>query len=476
MTKILDLKSSINPKDDDQQPRKIPVDTGPSLVHANPLLPGSDFANSRALVERHGKDLRYVPNWGWLVWDGTRWVQDCNGEVERRARETILALSWHEKDQSYARVRVMISLAVSEPEVVALPEQFDRDPFLLNVKNGTIDLRTGKKLRHRRRDLITKITPAAYDDTAECPLWQKFLHRTTGGSEDLQDYLQRVVGYALTSDTSELCMFIIWGSGRNGKTVFLETIKDLLGEYAMSTPVGTLLDTGRTNENNTFYALARFRGARYVIASETGHGKRIHEALVKILTGRDTIVARPMYKELFEFRPECKIFLCTNHWPQVRGTDVAIWERLKLIPFNVYIPEEERDKQLAEKLRHELPGILNWAIQGCLEWQKVGLNEPEEVLKATKTYREEHDPVGRFIKERCLHGEDRQTLSALLYTAYQGWCGENDAELISRRSFGMELAQRGFTGYRVTQGEHKGKKGWKGISLPPVSLKPSASV
>ncbi len=444
----------------------------------------TDYGNCRRLADRHGHLLRYVSSWEWLVWDGTRWKRDKTDEVMRRAKETVSAiqdlspltrqedLARHARNsQAIARLQAMIKLAQSEPEIVATPDEFDTDPWLLNVNNGTIDLRTGGLSPHRREDLITKLAPVEYDPAATCPLWMKFLERIMDGNHRLIDYLKRTAGYSLTGDNSEDCLIILYGLGKNGKTVYSETQKHLLGDYAMSIPVQTLLDAGRATNSDTHFALARLKTARLVIATETAKRKKLDEALVKALTGGDTIVARHMYKDFFEFRPQFKIFLSTNHRPVVKGTETAIWERLRLIPFTVFIPKEERDKKLREKLRGEFPGILAWAVQGCLEWQELVLGEPKEVSEATDEYRQEMDVTGTFVKERCVLGARCEVSSTDLYKSYKSWCKGTGEKPLSRRDFGMELAERGFEGGRYTSGKNKGKKLWRGIRLRSIRLK-----
>jgi len=444
----------------------------------------TDYGNCRRLADRHGHLLRYVSSWGWLVWDGTRWKRDKTDEVMRKAKETVSAIdpapsTWqgdlagHAKNsQAIARLQAMIKLARSEPEIVATPDEFDTDPWLLNVNNGTIDLRTGELRPHRQEDLMTQLAPVNYDPEAACSRWMKFLDRIMDGNHGLIRYLQQTAGCALTGDTSEILLLIVWGPGKNGKTVYLETFKDLLGDYAKSIPVETLVNTRRANQTETLFSVARLRDARYVIATETQKGRQLDEALIKILTGGDTVVARNMYEPLFEFRPKFKIFLCSNYRPSVSGTDEAIWERLKLIPFTVFIPKEERDKNLRERLRSEHPGILAWAVRGCLDWRKVGLQEPQEVISATESYRQDLDVIGRFIEARCIRGEDFQESSDTLYRSYCGWCGKEDETPASKKIFGMELKERGFNSDRYTKGEHKGKNFWRGLRLRGVQLWP----
>ena len=245
---------------------------------------------------------------------------------------------------------------------------------------------------------ITKLAPVNFEPDAACPRWLEFLSRIMDGNEQLIDFLQRAVGYALTGETSEQCLFIFYGSGANGKSTFLQTMSYVLGDYSMSTPTETLLVKRRGAIPND---VARLKGARFVIACEADAENRLAESLIKQMTGGDTISARFLHQEWFDFEPTHKVFFGTNHKPVIKGTDYAIWRRIRLVPFEITIPEGERDKNLPEKLKAEADGILAWAVQGCLVWQQQGLGVPEEVKAATDSYREEMDILGEFLKDRC---------------------------------------------------------------------------
>ena len=380
----------------------------------------SDLANAELMVKWFGPDLRYCHTWRkWLVWDGKRWKVDDTGAVVRQAADTVHSLykltstiQDKEKRKELAKhalkceakrsLDAMISLAESQSEIVILSDQLDRDKHLLNVDNGTIDLRTGELREHRREDLITKLAPVRFDPEAKSPLFEKFLNDIFAGNQDMIQFVQRAIGYALTGDTSEQCLFIAWGGGENGKSTLIETILALVGDYGMSTPSQTLLAKRYDGIPND---LARLKGARFVAAVEVEEGKPLAESRIKQMTGGDTMNARFMRSEWFDFKPEFKVFLATNHKPQIKGTDHAIWRRIQLVPFTVQISKEKQDKHLAEKLLAELPGILNFAVQGCLDWQRDELRPPEEVTRATAKYRAESDEVGRFIGEWCVTGD-----------------------------------------------------------------------
>ncbi|WP_338819594.1 hypothetical protein MTCOM_10940 [Moorella thermoacetica] len=436
----------------------------------------TDLGNARRLIKQHGENLHYCHPWGkWLVWDGKRWKKDETGAVLRLAKDTarsIYAEAAEEpeeairkkiadharKSESALRIKAMVTLAESEPGIPVLPRELDRNPWLLNVQNGTIDLRTGELWPHKREDLITKIVPVEYDSEAGCPTWLAFLDRIMAGNERLIAFLQRAAGYSLTASTQEQCFFLLHGTGANGKSVFLTTLLAVMGDYGIQAAPDLLL--AKSGESHPTEVADLF-GARLVVATETEAGRRLAENLVKQLTGGDRLKARFMRQDFFEFEATHKIWLATNNKPIVKGTDYAIWRRIKLIPFTVTIPTKEQDKSLPAKLRQELPGILAWAVKGCLEWQKRGLDEPQEVIAATAAYRDEQDILGSFITDCCVVNPLAKVTAKNLYKAYVDWCEENGEYPQSQRNFGMRLTERGFTSQRGTAGRHF----WQGIGL-----------
>jgi putative DNA primase/helicase len=440
-------------------------------------LKRTDLGNSERFIIRHGADVLYCYAFGaWLVYTGARWERDDGGKVHRLAKATVRniyqeaaeaedeqerkALAQHAtRSEAEARIRAMLELA--KPEEPVSPEDLDARPWFLHVQNGTIDLRTGTLQPHRREDFITKLAPVSYDPGATAPTFMAFLERVQP-DEELRAFLQRAVGYSATGDTSEQCLFINHGGGANGKTTWQEIIAATLGDYAMRAPTEMLLAKPAGGIPND---VARLKGARFVAASETEEGRRLAESRVKDLTGQDTITARYMRAEWFDFKPTHKLWLSTNHKPEIRGTDAAIWRRIRLVPWSVTIPPEEQDKRLPAKLRAELPGILGWIVQGCLEWQRIGLQPPEEVRRATGRYRAEMDVLAAFIDEECIVADHASATAKALYGAYKAWCEDNGERPESQRRFGSRLKERGFESGRMTTGARKGAVKWYGIGL-----------
>lgn len=428
----------------------------------------SDAGNAERFVEMHGDDVRYCPAVGWLIWDGRRWSRDESGDLVRRALEAAGLIyvqadlapdaktaartySWARTSESAVKLKATLEVAQATARMFVPPADLDSDALLLNVLNGTIDVRTGTLRRQRRSDLITKCAPVEYDASARAPRWEAFLHTIMGGNRSLIDFLQRAVGYTLTGDVSEHVLFLLYGTGANGKSTFLETIRTMLGEYAMQADFSTFT-TGRNHSGGPRNDVARLKGARFVSGVEMEAGAYLSEATVKQMTGGDTVTARFLYKEHFEFKPVFKLFLAANHKPQVRQTDEGIWRRIRLVPFTVTIPPAQRDKQLTTKLAQELPGILNWALEGAAQWLEGGLKPPAEVDDATSEYRQENDPLRDFIETKCLLGEGRTALFSALYGTYKQYCDSSHEVPLTKKQFGESLSERGLLADRGSQG------------------------
>jgi putative DNA primase/helicase len=449
------------------------LDTAPKILLTSPYHL-SDLGNARRLIDRHGENLRYcVEMKKWLVWTGHVWVTADCGEVERFAKQTVgemysqaaqndpnerQRLARHAlKCEAENRLCAMVNLAETEPNVPVRTSQLDSDPWLLNCTNGAIDLSSGRLLPHNRVNLCTKQVSVAFDPSATCPTWLSFLERIMGGNEMLIEFLQRAVGYSLTGMTTEQVLFFLHGFGANGKTTFIEVIRKLLGDYAQQADFNSFLEKRGDGARND---LARLQGARFVAAVEAGEGRRLAETVIKQATGGDKITARFLYREFFEYTPQFKLFLVANHKPLIAGTDEAIWRRIRLVPFTVTIPPEERDKQLLEKLQGELVGILAWAVQGCLDWQRHGLGEPPEVSDATADYRREMDVLADFLDECCVIEERETVIASDLYQHFKDWCQNSNEIPFSQKKFGEELHARLYQ-----NAKKRGKRIWIGLRL-----------
>lgn len=435
----------------------------------------TELANARRLVALHGHALRYCYPWKcWLEFDGKRFRRDDTGGVYRRATATVrsiyseagaaddpgtrAALSrWAAKSETRAQIQNMISLAESEPGIPVTPDQLDADPWLFNVKNGTLDLRTGGLLQpHDPEDLATKLSDIEWDAHARCPLWDAFLEKVLPDPE-VRSFLQRYIGYSLTGDVREQFLLLFIGLGSNGKSVLMRLLAALLGDYARQADFEAFLTRDGDGPRND---LAALRGARLVPASEIDAGRRLSEVVVKTLTGGDPITCRHLYGEFFTYTPTFKILLSANHKPIIRGTDLAIWRRIRLVPFEVTIPPAEQDRELATKLLGELPGILAWAVRGCLDWQAHGLTAPPAVIAATAGYRADMDVLGSFLDERCELDPLARTPAGDLYASYCAWCSGVGEHPLAQRNFGLRLGDRG-----LVVGRSGKARFWKGVRL-----------
>lgn len=391
----------------------------------------TDAGNAELFARVNAADVRY--DWGrqhWVLYDGKKWEADGKNRIIQKAIRTlrqlgdqaIVKLSKEDAkiiakhalaSESAAGLRNMLSLARSFPGLASSPEKFDADPWLFNVQNGTLALEGRVILEpHSRDDLLTKIAGVHYDPNATCPLWDAFLFKIMEGNQRLIAFLRRFAGMSLTGIVREQCLVLLYGTGANGKSVFLEILRYILGDYAMQTDFSTLAASKSPHVRND---LARLVGARFVTAVESEYGQPLAEATIKQMTGGDAIIARFLFKEFFQFYPQFKLWLASNHKPIVKGGDHGIWRRIKLVPFSVTIPVEEQDPDLARKLKGEGPGILNWMIRGCLEWQADGLNPPSEVEEAVAEYRSEMDRIAEFIADHCVVGAGEKVKAKDLY-------------------------------------------------------------
>jgi putative DNA primase/helicase len=439
----------------------------------------TDTGNAERLVDTFGHEIRWVEEWKtWVVWDRKRWIKDSGlslvkmagvvaRNIHKEAAETVdtaeqRAISkWAFQSQNEGKINSMISIARSYVRMKA--EKFDTDPWLLNVQNGTLDLRTEELREHNPSDYLTKITPGKYDPHAEAPRFERFLSEVFCNDQELSTFVQRFAGYTLTGSTRERCMAILYGSrGRNGKTSLVELFQHVLGDYAKNTDTETVLTKKYSGISNDVAALA---GARFVSAAEIEAGRQLAEAKVKNLTGSDTVTARFLHAEFFDFKPQFKLWLSTNNKPEIKGKDDAIWDRIKLIPFAMRFEGENLDINLPEKLRKETDGVLAWMVRGCIDWQQHGLGSAKAVDTATADYREEMDDLAGFIEERCVIEEGQVTDFKNLYSTYLQWAATEGVEELSRKAFGKALTDRGVMGDTGTGN----KKIRRGITLRTVT-------
>jgi putative DNA primase/helicase len=425
----------------------------------------SDDWLARRFTEAHCADLRYVAGWGkWMEWDGARWRPETTLRAYDLARLVCrkAAVSCEKgaaRIASAGKVAAVEHLARADRHHAATVDQWDVDQSLLNTPGGTVDTLTGKVRPHSRSDYITKITAVAPSD-ADYPLWRAFLDKITRGDNELQRFIQRMYAYMLTGSTSLHALFFGFGTGANGKSVFLNTLTGILGDYATTAPMETFIASGGDRHPTE---LAGLRGARLVTAVETEEGRRWAEARIKTLTGGDKIAARFMRQDFFEFTPQFKLLIVGNHKPSLRAVDEAIRRRFHLIPFTVTIPPEERDPNLAEKLRAEWPAILRWGIEGCAELQKIGLAPPEAVRVATANYLAAEDALTEWMTDCCISKPDYKTESSTLFKSWSLWAVAAGEEVGSQKRFSQKLEDRGYEKTRMSSGRF----GFKGISVIP---------
>jgi putative DNA primase/helicase len=418
-------------------PNKKPADTAPAF---------SDEDLALRFAADHANDLRFVPKWGWLHFEDGKWQIDdqliafdfsrdlCRAaarECNKKKRSSVLA--------SAKTVAAVVNLSRSDRRIIADTEQWDADPFLLATPNGVVDLKTGVSRKADPLDYMTKMT--AVSPAVRCSTWIEFLKRITDGDDELQAYLRRVTGYALTGDTGEHALFFAYGAGANGKSTFLNATSGMIGDYHKTAPIETFCES-KSDRHPT--DLAGLRGARMVTAVETEEGRRWAESKIKTLTGGDRIATRFMRQDFFEYLPQFKLLIAGNHKPSLRTVDEAIRRRFHLVPFTVTIPPDQRDTTLGDRLKEEWPGILAWAIDGCVEWYEKGLSAPQAVVDATAKYLEAEDGINTWIEECCERDHRAWTGSAALYASWKAWADRSGENAGSMKAFVQHLEIRGF--------------------------------
>jgi putative DNA primase/helicase len=435
----------------------------------------TDDGNSRRFARQHGEVIHYSHERGsWLVWNGRQWQWDQSGTAVALAKRTVRsiygecerepdkdrreALGEHaRKSENDARIRAMLHLAQSEIPVRL--DELDRYPFLLNCQNGVIDLETGQLMPHRSGLMLTKITPVEFDPQARCKRFLAFLNEIMEGNAALIEYLAVWFGYCMTADVREHAVTFFHGQGSNGKPTLLDTIVYVMGDYANMAAPGLLM-MKRYEQHPT--EIADLFGKRLVVSVETQAGRRFNEGIFKWLTGGDRLTARFMKQDFFHFTATHKFIVAANHKPVVADTTESFWRRMRLVPFNLQIPKERRDKSLTEQLKAEAPGILAWMVAGAVKWRQHGLPEPREITAAVDDYREEQDSLAPFLQECCELCKDERDEAQVgeLHKRFLQWCEENGEKPVSRKALSAMLKERGY------ENEPKGgKTWWKGLAL-----------
>jgi putative DNA primase/helicase len=427
----------------------------------------SEDAIALQFAGEHLDDLRYVAAWSrWYRWDdGGRWFPDQRlrtfNDARRICRSVARTLNKGKGAKNIASAKTVAAverLARSDQRLAAGIDEWDGDPWLFNTPGGTMDLRTGILHPHRREDFITKLASAS--PGGDCRRWLTFIDTITGADAELAGFIQRMLGYALTGSSIEHALFFCFGFGSNGKSMLLSTVSGILADYATTAPIETFTATAGERHPTE---LAGLRGARLVTATETEVGRRWAEAKIKSLTGGDRIAARFMRQDFFEFTPQFKLIIAGNHKPALRTVDEAIRRRFYLVPFVVTIPPEERDPDLAEKLKNEWPGILRWMVDGCLDWQRRGLDPPAAVRDATAAYLEEEDVVATWLDECCVVDPDKWESSTELFVSWAAWAKAGGEAVGTHKAFKEKLEAHGFAPHRMNHG-----RGFNGLRLKPV--------
>lgn len=443
------------------------------------LFPCTDLGNAERLVNMFGTDIRYCfESNSWLIWDGIRWIFDKNGEIERRAKLVVRSIyaeaarretkderqelsKWALESESKRAIKAMVDLAKSESGMPISREQLDSNDWVINCLNGTINLRTGELMKHKREEFLTLLAPVLYDKNARSEVFDKFLKRILPDDE-LRQFVQVASGYSMSGDTSEEKLFFAYGPPASGKSTLFSAIKAVLGDYAVSTDFETFLERKSTGAPRN--DIARLAGKRFVLGSEIDEGKKLAESLVKQITGNDTITARFLHNEFFEFKPKMKLWLAANFRPRVSANDEAMWRRILQAPFSVSIPKEERDpkiKQVLSDTKLAGPAVLSWLVEGCLKWQKNGLIVPKIVEDFTNEYKDEMDPLKEFFSDSCIINPLAKVTNTNLWDEYETWCKENGEKYpLGRKKFTQRLEANGFAQERTSTA-----RCWKGLGL-----------
>ena len=422
----------------------------------------TDVGNVERFIDITGGNVRFVPGLDkWIIWSGARWEAIPNVfEIARHIVRSICTeseretddekrrkiIQWGLKSQQKQRLDAMVDLARQSRDILLENTRLDATSHLLGVANGTVDLLTGDLLTPERERFITKSTAVPFDPESTCPRWEDFVLEIMDGDVVLAGFLQRLAGYALWGGNPEQVAVILYGTGSNGKSTFVSTLQEVLADYAKQIDPASLMAARHANAGGPRDDLVRLYRVRLAVAVESGEGDQLDEGLIKMVSGGDKIYARGMYaKNGIEFIPEFLLMLATNHKPLIRGTDYAIWRRLVLIPFERSFREHERDSNLTETLKTELPGILTWMVDGCLAWKRDGLALPEKARLAIDAYRTEMDVLGDWIDDRCVIDPTAVIPVGDLFRNYREWCEAEGCKAYSNRWFGRALESKGYT-------------------------------
>lgn len=433
-----------------------------------PIRSYDDTGNADRFIDRYGHLYKhsYITN-KFYIYDGQKWKVDDRGAIRKLIDEMIESIKnekvLHSEDVTeeeareafqkyYKKTRGTQSKKNIMNELMhrktVTPDEFDKDDMLLNVANGYIDLTSRELYKHDINKMFSQIANTDYSEKMQPAVWLDFLNDIFAGNKAVIRYIQKALGYSLTGSTREQVMFILFGKGRNGKSIFVETIAEILGDYSNNMQAKSLMVKKNDNVNTD---IARLSKARFVTSSEPNEGFRFDEGLIKQITGGDKVTARFLYAEEFEYTPKFKIWVSTNHKPIIRGTDDGIWRRLVLIPFDVQIPEEKVDKDLKYKLLREAPAILNWMAEGAYMWMREGLELPEKLKASSKAYRTEMDVIEQFIEDECKRVDDGRVKANELYSVYKNWANENNAYKMSNKDFGQKMKEK-FKSKRMNTG------------------------